>query len=140
MNEHRFEFIEHTADKGIVACGDTLVEALENVAYGMFSLMAELDKYEGVEERAIEAQGADDVSLLHAWLNELLFVFEVDRVLPVSFNIGSLENGALTATVAVHPFGPDIEWLGSGVKAITYHEMLVERLDVGYRVRAIVDV
>ena len=140
MNEHRFGYLEHTADKGVFASGDTLAEAFENAAYGMFSLMADLAQYRPTETRTVEAAGADDVALLRAWLKEMLYIFEVDRVLPLDFRVTSMKNGRLTAAIEVRPFGPDIEWLGSQVKAVTYHGMEVEKTDRGYRVQAIVDV
>ena len=39
----KFEVIDHTADIGIIAYGGDLEEAFANLAYGMFSLIAELD-------------------------------------------------------------------------------------------------
>jgi len=140
MDEHRFEVIEHTADKGIAAYGDTFAEALQNVAYGMFSLMADLARYKPSEARTVELSADDKVSLLKAWLQELLFIFEVERVLPVEFHVREVSDTRLRADVRLRPFGPDIEWVGSQVKAVTYHGMRVEELDHGYRVQAIVDV
>lgn len=140
MSEHRFGYLDHTADKGVFAFGETLEEAFESIAYGMFSLMAELPRYEATDRREVEVAGLDDVALLHAWLRELLFIFEVDRVLPVGFHLAKIAGGKLKAILDVRPFGPEIEWLGSAVKAVTYHGMEVERTDAGYRVQAIVDV
>ena len=40
----RFQLIEHTADTGLVAHGESLAEAFANAAYGLFSIIAELDK------------------------------------------------------------------------------------------------
>ncbi|MDO8684196.1 MAG: archease [Armatimonadota bacterium] len=140
MNEHRFEHIEHTADKGVLAYGDTLEEAFENIAYGMFSLMADLASYQPSDVLKVEISAEDEVSLLRKWLKELLFTFEVERVLPVDFSVKEIADGRLLAEVRVRPFGPDIEWLGSQVKAVTYHGMEVDKFEHGYRVQAIVDV
>jgi SHS2 domain-containing protein len=139
MNEHRFEYLEHTADKGVIGYGDTLEGALENIAYGTFMLMADLPSYQSTESRDIKVAADDAVGILMAWLKELLYVFEVDQVLPVEFRVNAIADGNLAAKVGVRAFGPDIEWLGQ-VKAVTYHEMKVEKLDGGYRVQAIVDV
>ncbi|MDO8587538.1 MAG: archease [Armatimonadota bacterium] len=140
MNEHRFGYLEHTADKGVYAFGETLESAFESAAYGMFSLMADLERYEATGQCRVEVSGEDEVALLHAWLRELLFMFEVERLLPVDFHVRGIANGKLEADVDARPFGPDIEWLGSGVKAVTYHGMKVERIGPEYRVQAIVDV
>ena len=140
MSEHRFGYMEHTADKGVYAYGDTLSEAFEDVAYGVFALMADLARYQRTEIRNIEVSGYDEQSMLRAWLNELLFMFEVERLLPVEFKAHILEGVRLEATVGVRPFGPDIEWLGPQVKAVTYHELEIGKTEDGYRVQVIVDV
>ena len=83
----RFEIIDHTADVGIVACGSDLKEAFANIAYGMFSLIAEL---EGAGEgfcREIDLQAPDQETLLVDWLNELLYIFDVDHVIFSKFEI-----------------------------------------------------
>lgn len=140
MPARDFEILEHTADKGIAATGPTLEEAFENAAYGMFCLMADLPRYSPTDTTKINVSGSDRETLFANWLRELLFSFEVDRVLPVDFHITSLEEWELEATLAVRPIGPDIVWLGSPVKAITYHELSVEQVDGAWRVQAIVDV
>ena len=140
MNEHRFGYFEHTADKGVFAYGETLEKAYENIAYGVFSLMADLSNYTPIGMCTIEVEGEDEISVLRNWLKELLYKFEVERVLPLDFHVRSLKAGHLMADIDLRPFGPDIEWLGSQVKAVTYHGMEVEKRDMEYRVQAIVDV
>jgi SHS2 domain-containing protein len=140
MNEHRFGYFDHTADKGVFACGETLETAFESIAYGVFSLMADLSSYTPTGRCTVEVQGEDEVSVLRNWLKELIYRFEVERILLLDFHVRSLESGHLLADVDFRPFGPDIEWLGSEVKAVTYHGMEVEKKDSEYRVQAIVDV
>lgn len=50
----RFKLIEHTADIGLVAYGQTLAEAYANAAYGMFSIIAELDNVREVKSYEVE--------------------------------------------------------------------------------------
>ena len=140
MTEHRFEFIEHTADIGIAATGGSLQQAFENAAYGMFSVMADLEGREATGQVEIEAAGEDVVSLLQAWLSELLFTFEVRRVLPVRFEVRGFQNGKLSAVVGVRDIGPDIEWTGPAIKAVTFHSMSVEQVAGEWRAQVIFDV
>ena len=76
----RFELIEHTADVGLIAYGETLAEAFANAAYGMFSIIAELDAVQEVESHPVEISGDDIESLLFEWLNRLLYFFDVDDI------------------------------------------------------------
>jgi SHS2 domain-containing protein len=140
MCEHRFEVIEHTADKGIRACGNTAKEALENAAFGVFSLMAELELYQPDRSVEIELEAPDAEILLHSWLSELLFGLEVEGILPIRFEVLDFSEWRVRARVAARKIGPDVQWLGSPVKAITFHELKFEASDSGWIAQAIVDV
>ena len=140
MCEHRFEIIEHTADKGIRAYGDTPEQALERAAYGLFSLMAKLNIYPCERKQEYLVEVADAELLLHGWLSELLYSFEVEGLLPVGFEVLEFEKWRIKASVAVRRIGPEIEWLGSPVKAITFHELKFEQIEDKWIAQAIVDV
>lgn len=139
MSSERFEILSHTADKEIRAFGHDLNELFENAAYGMFSLMADLAKYQPTESREINVEGDDLESLLHNWLSELLYTFEVDRLLFVQFEVHSVDH-RLTGIAGAAPFDQSIEWLGSAVKAVTYHGMDVHRTDERWECNVVLDV
>lgn len=138
--EHKFEIIEHTADVGVEATGNSMAEAFENLAYGMFSIMADLTRYEPTGFRWVSAAGDDDVVLLERFLSQLIVLFETEQVLPVDFEITEISFGRLTCHVLVRPIADDIEWLGPQIKAVTYHQMAVENGAGVWRARAIFDV
>jgi SHS2 domain-containing protein len=139
VSTERFEILPHTADKEIKAFGHDLNELFENAAYGMFSLMVDLTKYQPVESREVVVEGADLESLLHNWLSELLYTFEVDRLLFVQFEAHLVE-GRLTGIAGAVPFNQEMEWLGSAVKAVTYHGLEVRRTDERWECNIILDV
>lgn len=136
----RFEPLAHTADKGIRAYGRDLCELFENAAYGMFSLMADLDKYAPTESREISAEAPDMPELLRAWLAELLYQFEVDRILFVSLEVRVVDDTRVEGIARGLPFNPDIEWLGSIVKAVTHYDLDVHRTDERWEATVIFDV
>jgi len=138
--EHRFEMIEHTADIGVIGYGDDMAGAFESVAYGMFSIMAELAKYEPTEYRTVTAVGDDEVELLERFLSTLLVMFDAERLLPLDFEITEISPRQLTCRVLVRKIGDDIEWLGPQVKAVTYHQMAVEQKNGQWMAKAIFDV
>jgi len=76
----RFELVEHTADIGINAYGKTLTEAFANAAYGMFSIIAELESVREAESRRVEVSADDIEGLLFEWLNSLLYYFDVEML------------------------------------------------------------
>jgi SHS2 domain-containing protein len=138
--EHKFEVVEHTADVGVIGIGDSLAEAFENCAYGMFSQMAELDKYTPDAHRKIVVVGSDNEELLQNFLSELLVLFDADGLLPIDVEITELSCGRLTAWVDAKKVDDTIEWLGPQIKAVTYHQMSIEERDGQWRARVIFDV
>jgi len=135
-----FEPLAHTADKGIRAFGRDLKELFENAAFGMFSLMADLSRFAPTETREIRVEASDLAEVLRAWLAELVYQFEVDRILFVNFEVRSVEDTRLEGIARGIPFGPEIEWLGSIVKAVTHHDLDVHRTDDRWEATVIFDV
>jgi SHS2 domain-containing protein len=134
----RFEVIDHTADIGIVAHGGNLGEAFANVAYGMFSLIAEI---EGVGDdycQEIDLQAPDQETLLVTWLNELLYLFDVDHVIFSKFEITDLSQSRLQAKAYGEKIDRSRHQLKTAVKAATYHSLEIGK-ENGFRIRVILD-
>jgi SHS2 domain-containing protein len=70
----KFEVVEHTADIGIKVYGKNLQQLYENAAYGMFSLLLDLEKVRPDKKLKISVEGGDPESLLVNWLNELIYL------------------------------------------------------------------
>ncbi|MHB1000426.1 MAG: archease [Armatimonadota bacterium] len=138
--DNRFEIISHTADKGIRAWGGDLNEVFENAAYGMFSLMADLSLYQPTVCREVSADAPDTESLLRTWLAELLYQFEVDRILYVKIEVRAVSENRVEGTACGLPFSDEIEWLGSAVKAVTHHDLYLHRTDERWEAQVIFDV
>ncbi len=126
MAKKRFEFIEHTADIGLVAYGETLAEAFANSACGLFSIITELRSVREAESRRVEISEADFESLLFEWLNSLVYLFDVEMLLFKRFDIIKLDSGRLTAICHGEKYDPSRHHLKTGVKAATYHMLKVD--------------
>ncbi|MCX7911965.1 MAG: archease [Dehalococcoidales bacterium] len=122
----RFELIEHTADLGIRAWGSTLAESFANAAYGMFSIMADLDGVVPKEVRELEVEGDDWDSLLFEWLNSLLYYFDVEGMLFKEFEITELAEKHLRAVCRGEVYDPARHRLKTGVKSATYYMLKVD--------------
>lgn len=133
-----FDIIEHTADTGIIAYGSDLKEAFANAAHAMFSMIADLEAVNEEVCRQIEAEAADRDGLLVSWLNELLYLFDVERIVFKRFEVAELGETRIRADGYGEPVDPSRHGLKSGVKAATYHMLKIEE-DDGCRVRVIFD-
>jgi len=122
----RYEILEHTADIGIVAHGASLEKLLENAAYGMFDLMFDLSVLEPTVETAIEIDPEEEpTELLHRWLSELLYRFEADETVWSRFSV-EFRGGGLTSTVRGAGIA-GLELRGTPVKAVTFHNLYLQR-------------
>jgi len=121
----RYETTEHTADVGMKAYGDTLKEAFENAAFGMFDMMIDTHSLPESRQIDISAEADDTESLLVAFLNELLFIFETESLALVRFEIVEWDEATrLSARAWGSPLADDTE-RREQIKAITYHDIRV---------------
>ena len=137
--EKEFEILNHTADVGIIAYGVNVNEAFANVAKGMFSLMTELEDVEEIEHRDTELTASDQESLLVEWLNELIYLFDVENILFKRFDISQLSNTHLKARSYGHKVDSSKHKLKMGVKAATYHMLKIDK-ENGSRVQVLFDI
>ena len=137
--ERGFAFLEHTADVGILACGTDLKEAFVNAARAMFSLITDLDEVNEVASRTIEITPSSPENLLVDWLNELIFLFDVENMLYKRFDIREFQPTRLKAVVYGEKADTSRHEIKTGIKAATYHMLLVEEKDT-CRVRVFFDI
>jgi SHS2 domain-containing protein len=123
----RFEFIEHTADTGLIAYGETLAEAFANAAYGMFSIIADPDDVKEVESRRVTVSELDTEALLFAWLNDLIYLFDVETLIFKRFDIVEFGDEKLMAICYGEKYDPSRHHLKTEIKSATYHMLEVDR-------------
>jgi len=125
-----FEVLEHTADVGLKANGQTLKEVFENAALGMFSLITNMGAVKPVltDELYVEAEDRD--SLLVEWLNELLYKFEVEYKVYKRFEIIDWdEEYRLLARAFGEPLDLGRHDIQTQIKAVSYHLLKIEHND-----------
>ncbi len=136
----RFEILDHTADTGIIAYGESLEEVFANAAYGMISIIADAETVNEVVERAISAEAFDQTELLVTWLNELLYLFDAEFLLFSRFDIQELTEERIRATAYGEKADSSRHNLKTHVKAATYHSLKLEEKEEGFRAQVIFDV
>jgi len=77
----------------VVGRGATLAEAFAQVALGVFALLADPASVEERDAREVRAHGTVPETLLVNWLNECLYVLDVEGFVPrrVEFTIFALD-------------------------------------------------
>ena len=127
----KFEFLEHTADVYIRAYGRTMEEAYENSALAMFEVMTDTDKVALLREEPLEVEAEDQYALLYDWLEALLVKFETEGMLYSKFQITDWKETEeifkFKAKVWGEKFDSQKHPQKVGVKAVTYHRMVIIR-------------
>jgi len=137
--EKEFEFIDHTADVGIVAYGASMNQAFANAARALFSIITNLDDIKEVTHRDIELAAPDQESLLVAWLNELIYLFDTENIIFNRFDIAQLNSTKLKARIYGEKVDSSRHKLKTGVKAATYHMLKVGKNN-GCQVQVLFDI
>ncbi len=135
----KFEVIDHTADIGIVAYGRDLKESFANAALALFSLIVDLKNVGEGSRQELEVIAGDEEGLLVAWLNELIYLFDVEYIIFKRFEILDLTQTRLRAICYGEKVNHLRHKLKGGVKAATYHMLKVDK-GGDYRVQVILDV
>jgi SHS2 domain-containing protein len=134
------ELFEHTADLGLRATAPNLPSLFAEMAACLVSAMLEDPmSVRPAQDVQIVLAGEDREFLLFDWLKELLLRFETDHVLFAAFDVKVTDTG-LTATARGEPYDPARHVLAHEVKAITYHELKVEKTADGWLAEVIVDI
>ena len=134
------EQFDHTADLGLRVRSPDLNTLFAEAAECLYSAFVEdLSTIHPVEECAVEIVGNDLVYLLFDWLKELLYRFDGDGMLFGKYEVHVRENG-LSARVWGEPFDPTRHPMSREVKAITYHDLIVEKSADGWLAEVIVDI
>ncbi len=133
-----YQILEHTADMGIEAWGESSGEMFVQAARGLMDIIGGETETLG-EERLIEIRGEDFEEILIRWLNEILFLFESRGFFPGEFEIMVLEDHFLRARVMGEQFDSNRHRVEREVKAVTYHQLKVEKSGNEWRARIYLD-
>jgi SHS2 domain-containing protein len=135
-----YETIAHTADVGLRVRARSLPELFEQAALGLVSLMLDARTVRPVSVRAVRASAQEPEELLVAWLSEILFLFDTERFAPASVRVGSLGEGTVTGELRGEQFDRRRHRRRHVVKAVTYHDLTIRKVEDVYEVQIIFDV
>ena len=143
-----YEYFETDADIGVIARGVTAAEAFVQTALGVFALIVEPAGVEERERREVRAHGDNLEALLVAWINECLYVHDVEGFVArrVELEVFDATPSPGGERLRLHAFlhgeevDPTRHRLGTVVKAATMHQVAVRTTDSGCETRLVLDV
>ncbi|HJR19318.1 MAG TPA: archease [Actinomycetota bacterium] len=131
-----YRIVEHTADIGIEATAPDIPILFSEAVRAMAAVVLDADPPEAFDRVAVAAEADDLGALLAEILQEALWRFESSGWLPVDVEL------EVSATTAAGTFGvvKDVTVGGPAIKAVTYHQLAVERTPDGWLARVFFDV
>jgi SHS2 domain-containing protein len=135
-----FRTLEHTADVGFEAFGSTREEVFANAARALMNLIVDLDSIEPREAVPLQISGPDPESVLVNWLSEILYLHDAEGWLFRDFEIQNLQDDSLSALARGEKFQRPRHQAKLLVKAITYHQLALEKTPQGWRAQVYVDI
>jgi len=139
MPHPRYELFDHTADVGVEVRADSFPELFANAAFALFDIVTDLSRVRPQTERQVSIEATDREELLVTWLNELLFLHETEEELYADFDVQSVTDTRLSATIRGERCDPQRHEMGMGIKATTYHQLTVEQVGEKWKARVIFD-
>jgi SHS2 domain-containing protein len=132
-----FEVVDHTADWALRIYGSDLTQLLSNAAIGMASLMVQDIREVPVDvERYLELEAYDAETLLVDWLTELAFWAEDEQLIFPVISLSDVTDTHLKASLK----GSRVAELLKHIKAVTYHNLEIEKTERGLAVTVVFDV
>ena len=137
LEEQKYSIIDHEADIGLEIYGKSLEELFINAVNGLFSLIVDAKDVKAEKGKRFDTN--ENGETLIVFLNELLYMWDVEGFIPKEFSI-KIDNNRLTGTIIGGIFDPARHTAKQEVKAVTYHGFSITQDENGFKARIIMDV
>jgi SHS2 domain-containing protein len=136
----KYKTIDHTADVCVRVFGNSLEEIFVGSAKAMMEIITDVEKVNPSKEISIKAQGENYEELLVKWLQEILYLHEVKKMVFKDFEI-KIKNGIRAVGKAYgEKIAVDRHEFYSNIKAVTYHNLKIISSKDKYRVDIVFDI
>jgi SHS2 domain-containing protein len=127
MNDPSFELLEHPADIGFRVRGATREELFASAAFALLSVCGEPAAAQPLLEYPLAVESGDLQALMVDWLSEVLYYYDARRVAFRRFRVARVSDTQVQAVGLGEPRDPERHRDLLIVKAVTYHQLRVER-------------
>ena len=141
-NNPQFKYFDTTADIGITVESDNIIDAFKNSALGTLNLITDIEKIKTETTKEILIESEDEYGLLYDWITELLILLDSENFMASEYDINIEEKEdklVLSGTISGDTYNTNTYNYKTEVKAITYHEMNIEKSEDNITIKFIVD-
>ena len=140
MSPAGWEHFEVEADVGVRAWGESRAGAFAQATLGVFALLVEPTEVDIREVREVRAQAEGPEALLVAWIDECLYVHEIEGFVVRRVKVDTCTDTVVHGVLHGEEVDAGRHRLGTIVKAATLHRVVVAESAGRHEVRVIVDV
>ncbi len=134
-----YHIIDHTADKAIEVWAPDLGRLILEAARGLIALLVEADSLTPQRRIQIAVAPREPELLLHDALSEILYLTEDEQLMPLDAELLETDAGGVTVEVGVVDMDVAAPYALGLVKAVTYHDLDIERTPSGLRIQVTFD-
>jgi SHS2 domain-containing protein len=135
-----WEHFEVEADVGVRAWGPTQADAFAQIALGTLALIVPPEDVVEREHREVRAQGDSREALLVNWVNECLYVHEIEGFVVHRIEVEALDEELVHGVLHGEELDRSRHRLGTVVKAATSHGVAIEARGQAWQARLVIDV
>ena len=133
------KFVDHTADAGIAVEASDLARLFERAAWGMFFIATDVAAVRPTQTTRISIDAPDREALLVRWLSELNYRHVTEHRIFSEFRVTALGKRHLEVDVSGEIFDPARHTIFTEIKAVTFHDLKLERDSRGWKAQIIFD-
>lgn len=138
----KFQYFSHPAEAGFKAFGKTAKEAFSNAVLAMTNMLTPISKIKSRKEAAIKITSTSLPNLLVDFLNEILYILDTKKLLIAKIkklNIIEKNKKFILTAKALGDNAKNYKTHGD-IKAVTYHQLKIEKKGGKWTAQAVVDV
>src|SRR5271166_2453284 len=136
---HWLDFVDHTGDAGILVRAPDPKMLFARAAWGMFSLITDMDAIRLLEIGSIRIEASDRAALMVKWLSELNYRHVTEHRLFGKFEIVEISDKWLEGEVRGERIDPTRHTIFTEIKAVTFHGLWLERDGHAWKAQIIFD-
>lgn len=135
-----YDYFEVEADVGVHAWAPTVAEAFAQTALGVLALIVDPADVAPVESREVRAQGDSRETRLVNWVNECLYVHEIEGFVVHRVEVDACDERLVHGVLHGEEFDRGRHRPGTIVKAATLHGAAVSETGGRWETRIVVDI
>ena len=133
------QWLDHTADELMAVEAPDLPTLFSRAAWGMFSLLTDLDQVRPLEAVTVSVEADDTPALMVRWLSELNFLHTCRLMVFSEFTVLEASAQRVVAEVRGEPIARARHPIHTEIKAVTFHGLRVKKQDGAWKAHVLFD-